>query len=42
MVVMSLCCCSGFSPVVGSGGHSLVAILRLLIVVAPFVVEQGL
>ena len=35
------CCCAGFSLVVGSGGHSLVAVCRLL-TVASLVEKHGL
>ena len=40
MVVLGLCCCTGFSLVAASGGYSVVAVGRLLIVVA-FVAEHG-
>ena len=35
-----LCCCTGFSLLVENGGHSLVAVCRLLIAVA-FLAEYG-
>ena len=35
-------CCAGFSPVVMSGGSSLVVVCRLLTVVASPVAERGL
>ena len=37
LAVLGLCCCSGFSPVMASGGHCLVVVCRLLIVVASLV-----
>ena len=39
---LCLCRCSVFSLAVASGGHSLVAVRGLLIVVASFAVEHGL
>ena len=42
LAVLGLHCCSGFSPVVASRGYSLVAVLRLLILVASLVAEHGL
>ena len=42
LAVLGLCCCLGFSQVALSGGFSLVVMLRLLIVVAALVTEQGL
>ena len=42
LAVLGLGCCYGFSLVVESRGFSLVAVLRLLIVVAPLVAEHGL
>ena len=43
LTVLGLCCCAGFSLIVASGGYSLVAVLRCLIVVASIVghVFQG-
>ena len=41
LAVLGLCCCSGFSLVVGSGGYSRVALLKPLIVVASLVSEHG-
>ena len=38
--VPGLCCCTGFSLVAVSRGYSLVAMHRLLIVVASLVVEH--
>ena len=35
-------CFTGFSLVAGSRGYALVAVCRLLLVVASFVVEHGL
>ena len=40
LAVPGLCCCTGFSLLVGNGSYSLVAVCRLLIVVA-FLVEHG-
>ena len=40
MAVLGLCCCAGFSLVEASRGYSLVAVLRLLIVVASPVVYR--
>ena len=37
--VLDLHCCTGFSVVAESGGYSLVAVLRFLIVVASLVAE---
>ena len=42
LAVLGLHCCAVFSLVVASGGYSLVAVGRLLTVVAPLVAEQGL
>ena len=39
---LGLCCCVGFSLVVVSEGHSLVVVLRLLLVVASLAVEHVL
>ena len=41
LAVLGLCCCSGFSLVVASGGYSRVAVLGPLIVVASLVSEHG-
>ena len=41
LAVLGLCCCSGFSLVVGSGGYSRVAVLERLIVVASLISEHG-
>ena len=38
--VLGLHCCTGFPPVVTSGGYSLVAVCRPLAVVDPLVVER--
>ena len=40
--VLCLHCCMGFSLVVASGGYSLVAVCRVLIVVASLAAEHGL
>ena len=40
--MLGLCCCMGFSLVVASGGYSLIALHRLLIVVASLFSEHGL
>ena len=40
MVELGLCCCTGFSLVVESGGLSLVVVCRLLVSVASLVVEH--
>ena len=40
MVVLGLCCYTGFSPIVKSGVYSLVAVSMLLLVVASLVAEQ--
>ena len=40
LAVLGLCCCTGFSLVVASGGCSVVVMCRLLIAVASVVVEQ--
>ena len=40
--LLDLCCCTGFSLVVVSGRHSLVAVHGLLIAVASLVAEHGL
>ena len=37
LAVLGLFCCSGFFPVMASGGHCLVVVCRLLIVVASLV-----
>ena len=42
LAVLGLHCCTVFSLVMASGGYSLVAVGRLLTVVAPLVAEQGL
>ena len=42
LVVLGLHCCAGFSPVVESGGCSLVVVQGLLIVVVSPVMERGL
>ena len=42
LAVLGLCCCLGFSLVAASGGYSLVAVSRLLIVLASLVVERSL
>ena len=42
LVVLGLCCCTGFSLVVVSGDYSLVAVRRLLIVMASLVAEHRL
>ena len=42
LAVLGLCCCTGFSLVVASGGYSPVAVPGLLIVVASLVAEPGL
>ena len=43
MVVLGLCCCrASLSLVTMSGGHSLVVVCRLLIVVVSLVVEYRL
>ena len=42
LAVLGLRCCKDFSLVLGSGAHSPVGVCGLLIVVAPFVAEQGL
>ena len=41
MTVLGLCCCASFSLTVASGGYSLIAVLRRLIVVASPIVEHG-
>ena len=41
LAVLGLCCCSGFSLVVGSGGYSRVAVLERLIVGASLISEHG-
>ena len=40
--MLGLCCCLDFSPVMVTGGHSLVAVQGLLIVVASLVAERRL
>ena len=40
--MLGLCCCMGFSLVVASGDYSLIALHRLLIVVASLFSEHGL
>ena len=40
--VLGLCCCTGFSLVAVSGGYSLAAVCRLLIVVASLVAKHRL
>ena len=40
--MLGLYCCASFSLVAGSGDFSLVAVRKLLIVVASFVAERGL
>ena len=40
--VLGLHCCMGFSLVVVNGGHSLIAMRRLLILVTSLVAELGL
>jgi len=40
--VLGLCCCSGFSVVVMSGGFSPLAVYGLLTVLASLVVEHGI
>ena len=42
LAVLGLCCCTGFSLVVVSGGCSLVAVHGLLIVVTSLVAEHRL
>ena len=42
MSVLDLCCCVGYSLVTVRWGSSLVAVCRLLIVVASFVAEHRL
>ena len=42
LTVLGLRCCAGFSPVGASRGCSLVAVCRLLTVVAPLVAERRL
>ena len=42
LAVLGLPCCAGFSLTVASGGQSLAAVRRFLIVVASLVVEHGL
>ena len=42
VAVLGLHCCTGFSLVVESEGYSLVVACRLLIAVAPLVVERAL
>ena len=42
LAVLGLGCCTGFSPVVVSGGYSLIAVSGLLTAVASLVEEQGL
>ena len=42
LTVLGLHCCSGFSLVAASRGHSLVAVRRLLIVMASLLAEHGL
>ena len=39
---LGLCCCTGFSLVVTSRSYSLVAVRRLLLVTASFIVEHEL
>ena len=41
LAALGVCCYAGFSLVMASGGHSLVAVCRLLIAVASLVVERG-
>ena len=41
-VVLGLCCCVGFFLAIGSGGYSLVAMHRLLIVGASLVAQHWL
>ena len=41
LAMLGLGCCSGFSLLVESRGVSLVAVLRLLIVMASLVAEHG-
>ena len=40
--MLGLCCCAGYSLVAASGSDSLVAVCRLLVVVASLVAEDGL
>ena len=40
--MLGLCCCSGFSLVVASGGYSLLLAHRLLIAMAPFAAKHRL
>ena len=42
MAVPGLCCCDGFSLVMTSGGSSVVAVHRFLIMVASLVAETEL
>ena len=42
MVVLGLCCYTGFSPIAESGDYSLVAVSMLLLAVASLVAEHGL
>ena len=42
LAVLSLCCCSGFFPVVVSCGYSPGVVCRLLTVVASLILEHGL
>jgi len=42
MAVLGLCCCTGFSLAVASGGYSLVTVRGLLTVLASLVVRHGL
>ena len=42
LALLGLCCCVGFSLVVASGGHSLVAVCGFLIVGPSLVSEHGL
>ena len=42
MILLDLCSCAGFSPVVTSRGYSLVVVPRILIAVASLVAAPGL
>ena len=42
LAVLGLRCCAGFSLIMASGGYPLVAVQRLLLVVASLIVERGL
>ena len=42
MIVLGLCCYTGFSPIAESGDYSLVAVSMLLLAVASLIAEHRL